>query len=178
MNSALLGNIARFILLLFAQVLIFNRIDLFGFINPFPYILFIILFPVNGNKTGLLAASFFLGILMDMFCNSGGVHAAACITLAYFRPAIFKFSFGLSYEYQTVKLNDVITPERFSFLLIAVVLHHSIMFLLEVFKLSFLWEILLRTFLSTIFTLITCIIIIYFIKPSKRWEKFYCLPSF
>ncbi|HOD10010.1 MAG TPA: rod shape-determining protein MreD, partial [Flavobacterium sp.] len=39
MNSALLTNIARFILLLLAQVLIFNRIDLFGFINPFPYIL-------------------------------------------------------------------------------------------------------------------------------------------
>ena len=94
MNSALIGNIARFILLLAAQVLIFNRIDLFGFINPFPYVLFIILYPVNGNKSGLLVASFLLGLLMDMFWNSGGVHAAACLVLAYYRPAIFKFSFG------------------------------------------------------------------------------------
>jgi rod shape-determining protein MreD len=168
MNSALLGNIARFILLLVAQVLIFNRIDLFGFINPFPYILFIILYPVNGNKSGLLAASFLLGLLMDMFWNSGGVHAAACLVLAYYRPAIFKFSFGLSYEYQTVRLNDVVTPERFSFLLIAIVLHHFVLFVLEVFKVSFLWDILVRTVLSTIFTIITCIIIIYIIKPSKR----------
>lgn len=168
MNSALLGNIARFILLLAAQVLVFNRIDLFGFINPFPYVLFIILFPVNGNKSALLAASFFLGIIMDMFWNSGGVHAAACIILAYFRPAIFKFSFGLSYEYQTVRLNDSLTPERFSFILIAVVLHHFVLFILEVFKISFLWEILVRTMLSTIFTIVTCIIIIYIIKPNKR----------
>ncbi|UPT69455.1 MAG: rod shape-determining protein MreD [Flavobacterium sp. JAD_PAG50586_2] len=168
MNSALLSNIARFILLLAAQVLIFNRIDLFGFINPFPYILFIILYPVNGNKSGLLAASFLLGLLMDMFWNSGGVHAASCVILAYYRPAIFKFSFGLSYEYQTVKLNDVLTPERFSFLLIAVVLHHFVLFVLEVFKISFLWDILVRTVLSTLFTLISCIIIIYIIKPSKR----------
>ena len=168
MNSALLGNIARFILLLTAQILIFNRIDLFGFINPFPYILFIILYPVNGNKSGLLAASFLLGLLMDMFWNSGGVHAAACLVLAYYRPAIFKFSFGLSYEYQTVRLNDVVTPERFSFLLIAIVLHHFVLFVLEVFKVSFLWDILVRTVLSTIFTIITCIIIIYIIKPSKR----------
>ena len=168
MNSALLGNIARFILLLVAQILIFNRIDLFGFINPFPYILFIILYPVNGNKSGLLAASFLLGLLMDMFWNSGGVHAAACLVLAYYRPAIFKFSFGLSYEYQTVRLNDVVTPERFSFLLIAIVLHHFVLFVLEVFKVSFLWDILVRTVLSTIFTIITCIIIIYIIKPSKR----------
>ena len=168
MNSALLANIARFVLLLLAQVLIFNRIDLFGFINPFPYILFIVLYPVNGNKSGLLAASFFLGLLMDMFWNSGGVHAAACLILAYYRPAIFKFSFGLSYEYQTVKLNDVLSPERFSFLLIAVVLHHFVLFVLEVFKISFLWDIVVRTLLSTVFTLITCIIIIYIIKPSKR----------
>ena len=168
MNSALLGNIARFILLLVAQVLIFNQIDLFGFINPFPYVLFIILYPVNGNKSGLLAASFLLGLLMDMFWNSGGVHAAACLVLAYYRPAIFKFSFGLSYEYQTVRLNDVVTPERFSFLLIAIVLHHFVLFVLEVFKVSFLWDILVRTVLSTIFTIITCIIIIYIIKPSKR----------
>jgi rod shape-determining protein MreD len=168
MNSALLENSARFILLLAAQVLIFNRIDLFGYVNPFPYMLFIILYPVNGNKSGLLLASFFLGILMDMFCNSGGVHAAACIVLAYFRPSIFKFSFGLSYEYQTVKLNDILTPERFSFILIAVVIHHSVLFILEVFKISLLIDILLRTVLSTLFTIITCIIIIYIIKPGKR----------
>lgn len=168
MNSALLENSARFILLLAAQVLILNRIDLFGYINPFPYILFIILYPVNGNKSGLLLASFFLGILMDMFCNSGGVHAAACIVLAYFRPSIFKFSFGLSYEYQTVKLNDILTPERFSFILIAVVIHHSVLFILEVFKISLLIDILLRTVLSTLFTIITSIIIIYIIKPGKR----------
>jgi len=168
MNSALLENSARFILLLAAQVLIFNRIDLFGYINPFPYILFIILYPVNGNKNGLLLASFLLGITMDMFSNSGGVHAAACVTLAYLRPSFFKFSFGLSYEYQTVKLNDILTPERFSFILIAVVIHHSVLFILEVFKISLLIDILLRTVLSTLFTIITCIIIIYIIKPGKR----------
>ena len=168
MNSALLGNIARFILLLTGQILIFNRIDLFGFINPFPYVLFIILYPVNGNKSGLLVASFFLGLLMDMFWNSGGVHAAACLILAYYRPSIFKFSFGLSYEYQTVKLNDVLTPERFSFILIAVVIHHFILFVLEIFKVSFLWDIIVRTVLSSVFTTLTCIIIIYIIKPTKR----------
>lgn len=168
MNSALLMNIARFILLLLAQVLIFNRMDLFGFVNPFPYILFIILYPVNGNKTGLLVSSFFLGLIMDMFWNSGGVHAAACLVLAYFRPSIFKFSFGLSYEYQTVKLNDSLTPERFSFILIAVIIHHFTLFILEIFKLSSILDILVRTVLSTLFTIITSIIIIYLIKPSKR----------
>lgn len=168
MNSAMLFNIARFILLLAAQVVVFNNINFLGYINPFPYILFIILYPVNSNKTGLLMASFFLGLLVDMFCNSGGVHAAACLVLAFVRPYIFKFSFGLSYEYQTVKLNDVLTPQRFSFILAAVVIHHFILFLLEIFQVSFILEILLKTIISTIFTIIICTVIIYLIKPNRR----------
>ena len=168
MNSALLNNLARFILLLAAQILLFNNINFLGFINPFPYILFIILYPVNGNKYGLLAASFILGLLMDTFLNSGGVHATACLVLAFFRPAIFKFSFGLSYEYQTVRLNDVVTPERFSFLLLAVVLHHTVLFILEIFTFNFFFNIIVRTLVSTLFTLIISLLIIYLIKPNKR----------
>lgn len=168
MNSTLIVNIARFILLLLVQVILFNKMNLFGFINPFPYILFIILYPVNGNKYGLLVSSFFLGLIMDMFLNSGGVHATSCLVLAFFRPNIFKFSFGLSYEYQTVKLNDVLTPERFSFILIVVVLHHFTLFILEIFKISIIWDVFVRTIFSTIFTILTCILIIYIIKPNKR----------
>ena len=89
----MLYNLARFIFLLAAQVVIFNNFNFLGYINPFPYILFIILFPVNGNKYALLVASFLLGITMDLFCNSGGVHAASCVILAYVRPSLFKFSF-------------------------------------------------------------------------------------
>lgn len=168
MNSAFFVNIIRFILLLAVQIIIFNNINFMGFVSPFPYILFIILYPVNGNKSGLLFASFLLGLIMDMFSNSGGIHTTACIILAYFRPYIFKFSFGLSYEYQTVRINDVLSPERFSFILLSVVIHHFTLFLLEAFQFSFFWDILLRTLLSTIFTIIICIIIIYLIKPSKR----------
>lgn len=168
MNSALLVNIFRFILLLAVQIIIFNNMNFLGYISPFPYILFIILYPVNGNKSGLVVASFLLGLIMDMFSNSGGAHATACLVLAYFRPSIFKFAFGLSYEYQTIKLNDVLTPERFSFILLSVVVHHFTLFLLEAFQFSFIFDILIRTLLSTVFTIIICIIIIYLIKPNKR----------
>lgn len=168
MNSTLFANIFRFILLLTAQIIIFNNINFLGYISPFPYLLFIILYPVNGNKYGLLIASFVLGLIIDMFSNSGGIHATACVVLAYYRPYLFKFSFGLSYEYQTVKLNDVLTPERFSFILLTVLIHHLILFILEAFQFNFFWDILIRTILSTIFTILICVLIIYLIKPHKR----------
>ena len=168
MNSALIINIIRFILLLAAQIVIFNNINLFGYINPYPYVLFILLYPVNSNKFGLLIASFCLGLVVDLFSNSGGIHAAACLILAYLRPTFFKFAFGLSYEYQTVKINDRLSPERFTFILISISTHHLILFLLEYFKFSFILSALLRTILSAIFTLIVSILIIYIFKPNKK----------
>lgn len=168
MNSALFMNIFRFILLLTVQIIIFNNMNFLGYISPYPYLLFIILYPVNGNKYGLLLASFLLGIILDIFSNSGGIHTTASIILAYYRPYLFKFSFGISYEYQTVRLNDVLTPERFSFILLSVLIHHIILFVLESFQISFFWDIILRILLSTTFTIIICIIIIYLTKPNRR----------
>lgn len=168
MSSTVIINIFRFIVLLLLQVVIFSKLDLFGFLNPYPYILFILLYPVNSNRAGLLLASFLLGLMLDMFLNSGGSHAVACVVLAYLRPSFFRFSFGVSYEYQTVRINDRLSPERFSFMLISVVTHHFILYLLEIFRLSLILDILIRTILSAVFTLILCIVIIYLIKPGKQ----------
>jgi rod shape-determining protein MreD len=168
MNSTLFSNILRFIFLLTLQIAILDNMTFLGFIMPLPYILFIILYPVNSNKSALLISSFFLGLIMDLFSNSGGIHATACLILAYYRPYIFKFAFGISYEYQTIKLNESLTPERFTFILLTVVIHHFTLFILEAFQVTFIWDILLRTLLSTVFTIISCIIIIYLIKPNKR----------
>lgn len=150
------------------QILIFNNINLFGYIKPFPYILFILLFPVNGNKYALLTISFLMGLILDMFSNSGGIHAAACLILAYVRPSLFKFSFGVSYEYQTIKIVDKITSERISFLLTSILIHHIILFSLEYFRLSLLFSTLLKSLLTSIFTFVICIILILLIKPTKR----------
>ena len=168
MNSAVLLNLFRFVMLVLAQIVIFNNINLLGYLNPYPYVLFILLYPINSDKKELLLASFFMGLTLDFFMDSGGVHALASLVLAYVRPVFFKFSFGLSYEYQTIKINEKLSPERFTFIFIAVITHHFILFLLEFFKFTFIFDILLRTILTTLFTLLVCIIIIYLFKPNRN----------
>jgi rod shape-determining protein MreD len=168
MNSILLVNIFRFVILLTLQIIIFNDMNFLGYISPYPYVLFIILYPVNSNKSGLLIASFFLGLFLDIFSNSAGFNTAACVVLAYCRPLLFKFAFGLSYEYQTIRLNDVLTPERFTFIVFSVLIHHLTLFSLEAFKFILILDVLIRTLLSSIFTVIISIITIYLIKPNKR----------
>ena len=58
MNSNILQNIILFISLLLLQVILLNSIELFGYINPFLYILFVILFPYSKNRGVVLFFSF------------------------------------------------------------------------------------------------------------------------
>lgn len=167
MNNNILNSI-RFIVFLALQILIFNNINLFGYLNPYPYVLFILLYPVNSNKSILLLSSFTLGIILDMFANSGGIHTTAAVVLAYIRPTLFKFAFGLSYEYQTVKIADKISPERITLLLLAIFIHHFIVFFFEFFRMDMIFTVLFRTLLTTIFTFTISLLIIYLIKPNKR----------
>ncbi|WP_366798031.1 rod shape-determining protein MreD [uncultured Flavobacterium sp.] len=109
-----------------------------------------------------------MGIFLDMFCNSGGIHTMASLILAYIRPSLFKFAFGLSYEYQTVKIADKISPERITLLLLAIFVHHFILFFFEYFRFDLIFTILTRTLFGTLFTFTICLLIIYIIKPNKR----------
>ncbi|MGV7106020.1 rod shape-determining protein MreD [Flavobacterium sp. U410] len=163
-----LENIIRFFVLLFLQVLLFKNINLFGFLNPYPYLLFILLYPVNGNRSILLLTSFLLGLFLDMFLDSGGIHAAASVVLAFVRPSLFRFSFGLSYEYQTIKIADKISSERITFLILSIFIHHLVLFLLEFFRLNLFLDIIWKTVTTTLFTFIVSLLIIYLIKPNKR----------
>ena len=168
MTNTIINNILRFLALLFFQVALFNKINFLGFVNPYPYILFILLYPSEGSKSTLMTFSFLLGLLLDMFLNSGGVHAAASVILAYYRPVFFKFSFGLSYEYQTVKMLGRLTTERFTFLVITILFHHFLVFLLEAFSFSLILDVGIKTLSSMVFTLLLCILIIYLFKPVKK----------
>jgi rod shape-determining protein MreD len=168
MSSESLLNIMRFFLLLLIQIIAFNNMELFGFINPYPYILFIILYPVNTNKYMFLIWCFLLGITMDIFCNSGGIHASACLILGYFRHHIFKISFGLSYEYQTIKIAGSSLKEQVLFVSLSVLLHHTVLFFLEVFRFDLFGNALLKVLFSGIFTSIFSILIINLFKAPKK----------
>jgi len=161
-------NSLVFVVFLLLQIFIFNKINLFGYLNPYPYLFFILLYPVNNNKSVLLISSFTLGIILDMFANSGGIHALASVVLAYFRPNLFKFAFGVSYEYNTVKFADKISPERITLLLLTIFIHHFILFFFEFFRVDLIVTIILRTLLNTLITFLFSILILYLIKPNKK----------
>ena len=161
-------NIVRFVVLVFLQVLLLNNINLAGYINPYLYIYFILLFPLDGNKGLLIFLSFLLGLSIDIFEDSGGVHAAACAFIAYIRPVVLKYSFGVSYEYNSVKIKKADPMERLTYIASMVFMHHFVMFSLEIFSINHILLLLKSTLFSGIFTiiLIVCTMILFNKKTS------------
>lgn len=96
--SIYLRNFLRYLILVGIQVLLLNRIPLSWWTNPkgfptfvpFIYPLFIILLPISTPIWFMLVSGFLLGLTMDMFMNTGGIHAAACVLMAFARMAVLK----------------------------------------------------------------------------------------
>ena len=168
MTNNIFKNGLRFVILILAQIAIFNNINFLGSINPYPYVLFIILFPIGKNRASLLLFSFLLGLSIDMFVNSGGIHAMACTVVAFMRPWILRSVFGIAYEYNTIYITKVSFTERFLYVSILIFVHHFILFIMETFNLSDILYILRQTLFSGIFSLILCLIFISLFSVKRK----------
>ncbi|MFT5737637.1 MAG: rod shape-determining protein MreD [Maribacter sp.] len=161
-------NLLRFTLLVLVQVLIFNRLNLFGFINPLIYVLFIYWYPVKKNRTTFLIVSFLLGFFIDVFSDTLAINAAATATIAYFRPVIMRFVFGVNYEFQSFKLNSSTKAQQFTFLALLIVIHHVTYFILEIFSFANSLLILQKTLMTGLASLVLCLLFISLFSTKKE----------
>lgn len=161
-------NSIRFVLLILIQVLILDEFNVFGYINPIIYQLLIILLPFNINSVQKLFLAFILGISMDIFEDSGGIHAAATLTIAYLRPLFLRNAFGLSYDYQTLKFYDAPFRERFSYVSLMVLVHHAVLFSLEIFSVDHLLFFVEKTIYSSIFSILLIMITLNLIRKNSK----------
>jgi len=148
----------RFVFLVLLQVLVLDHVMFLGYINPYVYIFFIITLPINFNRVYLLLIAFGLGLSIDFFNDTGGVHAASSLLIAYLRPIILRLIFGLSYDYKSINLIQADFTKQFSYISLMVLIHHLVMFSLEYFSINYVFEILKNTLLSGIFSSILILI--------------------
>lgn len=145
-------------MLVLVQVLLFNRLNFLGFINPMVYILFLYWYPIKENRSFFIGISFLLGLAIDFFSDTMALHAAATVTIAYIRPAIMRFCFGVNYEFQNFKLTNATRVQQITFLTLLIITHHLIYFSLEIFSLANLLLILKKVLATTSVTLVLCLL--------------------
>ena len=134
-SSAVLGVI-RFVLLVLAQVLIFNDMGFYGLVNPMVYVLFVYWYPIENNRTLFLLVSFLLGLTLDAFSDSLALHTMATTTIAFVRPLIMRFCFGANFDFQGFSLRNTSRIQRYTLLALLIFVHHLIFFSLEAFSFS------------------------------------------
>jgi len=167
MNKSITNSI-RFVFFVLLQLYLLDNFLFLDYINPYVYIIFILLLPISMSSIQVMLLSFFLGLSIDMFHNSGGVHAAACLVLGYFRPFALRNAFGINFDFQTLKFYDEGFKPLLVYVSIMVGIHHLVMFSMEAFSLSYITRILTNTLYSGIFSTVLIILVIYLIKPSKK----------
>ncbi len=153
------------ILLIFFQIFILNNIQFSGFVNPYLYILFILLLPFETPGWLLLSMSFLLGLIIDIFSNTPGIHASASVFMAFVRPLVLDY-FAPRDGYVPATLPRIYYYGFgwfFQYSVILIFSHHFFLFYIEVFRFSDFLITFYRVFLSTLFTLFMVIISQYFV---------------
>lgn len=168
MTIDIIKNIVRFFLLIALQVLLFNNIQFSGYVNPYVYVLFILSLPFNTPRWVVLVLSFLIGIIIDMFSDSGGIHAAASTFMGYSRWFILA-AIKPRDDYDDTKtpsIKDMGFAWFITYASILTVLHHFVYFYMEVFRFSEIFSVLLRVVLSSIFSLLLIVISQYFFSKT------------
>ena len=81
-------EILLFVILVLLQVLLLNRIAVFGLAVPILYIYFLIKLPYERNRFYVIVLGFLLGIVIDIFLNTPGMNAAATTITATLRSMV------------------------------------------------------------------------------------------
>lgn len=167
MNSDNIISIFQFIFLLFLQAFLLNNINLFGFINPNLYLLFIVVFPLNSNSTLLIVLGFLLGLLLDLLTQGSGGHTIASLTIAFLRPYIIKFSFGVNYEIPLGMIQGSLPSQRLLYLTLVIFVHHLVLFSVIYFSFDNIITIIKNTLFTSFFTFILIYISLGLFKEKK-----------
>jgi rod shape-determining protein MreD len=157
-----------FILLILLQVLLFNNIQFSGYVNPYVYIMFILLLPVEIPSWLLLLLSFATGLIIDFFTFSPGMHTSATVLAGFVRPYILRIVSPRDGYEQGTDLSMVKYGFRwfFFYALLIVLIHHTALFYLEVFRFAGFFRTMLRVLLSTLFSM-TFILLVEFYRRGR-----------
>jgi len=158
----------RFITLIFLQIMVMNNIDLFGYMNPMVYILFLLLFPFYDNQTVYIFLGFLIGLSVDLFSQGGGANTIASLTICFIRPMILGFIFGFKSKVQSLTIiNEPRFRNKILYVVLFVFFHHLIYFGTVYFSTDSTVIVIRNTLTTSIFSTVMIWIMMSFIKPNK-----------
>lgn len=173
MNSTTIQNAVRFVFLLMVQVIILRRLSLdfpgFPYLNVLIYPLFILLLPLRTPRWAQFLLAFSLGMCVDLFYDSPGIHTSALVFTTYARHYVLRLleprgGYNITYSPTKQRMGLPWFLRYCSFML---GLHCFFYFSVEAFTFFYIFDILLKTLLGFIFTMILVLILTFIFNPQE-----------
>lgn len=160
--SDLVRNMIRLAVFILVQVYLLNTIPfLHRFIVPYIYFLFILWLPFSISRVGLMLVGFITGIILDAFTNDYGLHAAACVLIAYLRPFVINVltpKDTSEFNYREPSPRAMGWTPYLVYVLILTLFHHGYLTFLQWLSFGSFWWFLLKTAGTTAISMLMIII--------------------
>ena len=151
-------QIGRYVVVMLLQVLLFDQLQLWGACHPYIYILCLLMMPITLPHNVDMLIGALVGLVMDVFCNSLGVHTAACILVMFVRPyligALVNDKDRLN---EQISLRSIGMEAILRYVVIMVIIHHLMVFALAAWSWSHIGFVLLETLVSSLVTILIII---------------------
>ena len=154
------------VVLILLQILVLNNIQFSGYVNPYVYIMIILILPSLTPSWLILLIAFFTGLVIDLFFGSPGMHASATLIAGFARPFVLRIIAPRDGYDPGSSLSMASYGFRW-FMIYAttiVLIHHTSLFFIEVFRFTDFFRTILRIIVSSIFTLAFILLIEYYRK--------------
>lgn len=142
------------IVALLLQVLLISNLHFLGVCHPYIYIVFLLMMPIRLPKIVDMLIGFALGFLMDIFCNSIGVHIASCTLLMFLRRIIIE-NLVMDHDRISGEINgqSIGIDNYIRYVIVLTLLHHAMVFLLSAWSFSHFGFTLLEIIVSSIISI-------------------------
>ena len=172
MNNKLLSILLQSIALVLIQVLVLNNVHYLRVATPFLYLYILLKLPIQTPISRSLLFSFCLGLAVDIFSNTIGMHAAVCTFIGFIRERLIQLFLDKKIPEGTKPSFSSLGYGMFiRYTLLIVLIHHSLLFLIESFSLFDSLFLLLRIVASSLFTCLLIFIVETFNLQNLKNDK-------
>lgn len=145
--------IGQYILLMILQVFLFDQLQLLSVCHPFVYILFLVMMPITLPRSVDMMIGAIVGLIMDVFSNSLGIHTSACVLIMFLRPYLLGTIIN-----DIDRINVQISTQVMGFkamgkyLAILIFIHHLMVFILSAWSWTHIGFVIIETLVSALIT--------------------------